>query len=138
MVVGLRVDYLWHPIGTGDFVHSFFSTICYNLENNCWGSKYPYLMNYLYQGELNYKDADNALNELAEIKKIFKELEVDKVVWDIDDLGKRPPWGDEISEEITDLSNYFVTCEGEDLFDEIINALEESKAEKIDIILEYI
>lgn len=24
MAVGLKVDFLWYPIGTGDFVHSFF------------------------------------------------------------------------------------------------------------------
>ena len=27
MTVGLKVDFLWCPIGDGDFVHSFFSTI---------------------------------------------------------------------------------------------------------------
>ena len=36
------------------------------------------------------------------------------VVWDIDDLSKQPPWKDNISGDITDLSDYFVTSGGED------------------------
>lgn len=44
MAVGLKVKFYWYQIGTGDFLHSFFSTIAYNLENSKWGSKYPFIM----------------------------------------------------------------------------------------------
>jgi len=47
MAVGIIVDFLWFPIGTADFVHSFFSTICFNLEQKKWGSRFPYVMNQL-------------------------------------------------------------------------------------------
>ena len=66
MPVGLKVDFLWYPIGTGDFVHAFFSTICYNLEEKKWGSRFPCLMNDLYQGELSYKDVDLSLIHISE------------------------------------------------------------------------
>ncbi|EAH1619706.1 hypothetical protein D4258_13215, partial [Listeria monocytogenes] len=33
MAVGIKVDFLWFSIGTSDFFHSFFSTVCVNLEN---------------------------------------------------------------------------------------------------------
>jgi hypothetical protein len=52
------------------------------------------------------------------------------VVWDIDNPEARPPWGDDISSDITDLSNYFVTSDGRDLFevlDEAMSALERSR-----------
>ncbi|EAH2267933.1 hypothetical protein D4934_14810, partial [Listeria monocytogenes] len=39
MAVGIKVDFLWFSIGTSDFFHSFFSTVCVNLENMNWGSK---------------------------------------------------------------------------------------------------
>lgn len=136
MAVGLKVDFLWYPIGTGDFVHSFFSTICYNLEGEKWGSRFPYLMNNLYQGELSYKDVDSAKDELTIIFKEFKAFSPDKVVWDIEDLSKLPPWGEDISPEIKNLSDYFITCDGENIFDEIIKAFQESKVEKQNIILE--
>ncbi|EHV5202079.1 hypothetical protein K0T49_001657, partial [Listeria monocytogenes] len=56
MSVGIKVDFLWFPIGSGDFLHSFFSTICVNLEDKKWGSKYPTLMKKLYSGRLNTED----------------------------------------------------------------------------------
>lgn len=136
MAVGLKVDFLWYPIGTGDFVHSFFSTICYNLEGGKWGSRFPYLMNNLYQGELSYKDVDSAKEELTIIIKELKEFSPDRVIWDIEDLSKQPPWGKNISPEIKNLSNYFITCDGENIFDEIIKAFQESKVEKQNIILQ--
>ena len=48
-------------------------------------------------------------------------------IWDIEDLSKQPPWGNNISEEITDLSNYFVTSEGEDLITLFRHALEKAR-----------
>jgi 2,3-bisphosphoglycerate-dependent phosphoglycerate mutase len=38
-------------------------------------------------------------------------------VWDVEDRSKRPPWGDDISPDITSLANYFVTDDGRDLFE---------------------
>lgn len=133
--VGLKVDFLWYPIGTSDFVHAFFSTICFNLENKVWGSRFPRLMKDLYQGELSYENIDEAKEELKIIQEELKAYTLDKVVWDLECLEKQPPWGDEISPEITDLSNYFVTCDGLDIFDELFKALQESQVEKQNIIL---
>ena len=135
MAVGLKVDFLWYPIGDGDFVHSFFSTISYNLEKSGWGSRFPYLMKNLYQGELTFQDVPKANEELLVVKKEFKELLPSKVVWDIEDLNKQPPWGEDISPDIANLSNYFVTCDGEDLFDEMFKAFREAEVEKQNIIL---
>ena len=77
MAVGLKVDFLWYPIRDGDFVHSFFSTISYNLEKDGWGSRFPYLMNKLYQGELSFQDAAKANEELLKgLKKIDESHKV--------------------------------------------------------------
>ena len=135
MEVGLKVDFLWYPIGTGDFVHSFFSTICYRLENQQWGSRFPYLMNNLYQGKLSHVDVNQALVELMDIRRELAAFTPDKVIWDIEDLGKQPPWGNDISSDITNLSNYFVTCDGGDLFEEIFKAFHESQAGEQNILL---
>ena len=51
----------------------------------------------------------------------------EKVVWDIDDLSKQPPWGRNISKDITDLSNYFVTSGGDDFLTVFAHALEKAK-----------
>ena len=126
MSVAFVVGDEYYSVGSGDFLHSFFSTIAYNLENGNWGIKYPYIMNELYRGELEVESVKECLAELEIIRTELKKFLPDKVVWDIDDLSKRPPWGDNISADITDLSNYFVTNDGEDFIEVLKEALEKA------------
>lgn len=115
-MIGIKIDLVLLEIGGADFFYSFFSTICYNLENKVWGSKYPIIMNNLYEGRIKNNILTEAKDELIEIHKRLKLLSTDNVIWDFDNLSKNPPWGSNISNEITDLSNYYVTSNGEDLF----------------------
>ena len=86
-------------------------------------------MNELYQGELAADKAAQALEELKSIQQGLKNYPVQNVIWDIDDLSKRPPWGDNISSDITDLSNYYFTSDGKDFITVFMNALQ--KAEEL-------
>ncbi len=67
MAVGFKVKFYWYQIGHGDFLHSFFSTVAYNLENANWGSRFPVIMNELYQGKIDHKDVDKALEKAKEV-----------------------------------------------------------------------
>lgn len=127
MAVGFKVKYYWYQIGHGNYLHSFFSTISYHLEQNGWGTEYPFLLNELYNGKLENKNIDSAINELEAIKKKLQDFSPSQVIWDIDNLSKSPPWGDNISKDITNLSNYFITSEGEDLIDMLMKALEKGQ-----------
>jgi hypothetical protein len=129
MTVGIKVKFYWYQIGSGDFLHAFFSNICYHLEGGTWGSVYPYIMNSLYKGLLPHLELKKAVDELEQIRVEFEKIPVDRVIWDIDNLGVVPSWEDDISSDITNLSNYFVTSEGEDLIQHIISALK--KADKL-------
>ena len=122
-MVGFKVSYYWYQIGTGDFLYAFFSTISGNLENKIWGSRFPTIMTELYQGKIDNANIAKAQEELKIIKEELKQLSPDKIVWDIDDMSKQPPWGKNIGNEITDLSNYFVTNEGKDFITLFWNAL---------------
>lgn len=51
------------------------------------------------------------------------------MIWDIDDRDAQPPWGDNISPEITNLSNYFVTSDGRDLFEAVVEILTHARAQ---------
>lgn len=126
MAVGFKVEYNWYQIGSGDFLHSFFSTVAYNLENRAWGSKFPVIMEKLYQGKIEFDDVSDALQELNRIEGELKNFPPGKAVWDIEDLSKQPPWGGRISVQITDLSNYFVTSSGEDFLTVFRHALEKA------------
>ena len=108
-------------------MHSFFSSVAYHLENGDWGSRFPVIMNELYQGKIKREDMDNAIEELNVIRKELQAFGPDKVIWDIEDLSKQPPWGSDISKDITDLSNYFVTSDGNDFLTVFLHALEKAK-----------
>ncbi len=123
MAVGLRVLFNGWLIGSQDFSHAFFSTCAYRLEPDGWGSRFPSLQHRLYQGELQPEEVPSARAELSAIRGELKELPPSEVIWDIEDLSKRPPWGEDISPEITDLSKYFVTQDGRDLFEVLDEAL---------------
>lgn len=131
MAVGFTVKRYLYTIGGGDFLHAFFSTVCGLLENEQWGSKYPCIMQELYQGELSAEHLQQAVEELAQIKKGLAQFAPDQVIWDIEDRSLMPPWGDHISDSITDLSNYFVTSSGEDLLQVFHSAL--TKAQQIQV-----
>ena len=127
-MTAFTVKFYMYPIGTSDFLHAFFSTVCGRLENGKWGSRYPYLMNELYQGTLPAEHLAAGTEELAQIKQELAQFAPNQVIWDIDDRSLTPPWGDNISEDITDLSNYFVTSEGEDFLAVFSAALDKAQA----------
>jgi hypothetical protein len=127
-------DRQWE-IGSGSFLHAFFSTVSANLEPKGWGSKFPSLTK-LYQGSLPSKEIDLALAELQTVKDELGKFPPSAVVWDIEDRSKRPPWGDKIASTITDLSNYFVTSNGKDLLSVLTDALMEAQKEKKDVSIE--
>lgn len=126
MAVGLFTDPLFYKIGHGDLLHSFFSTIAYRLENNEWGRRFPFLMNKLYYKGITHEESEIVLRELKMIKEEFKQLSPDRVIWDIENLSKIPPWGRNIANSIKNLSNYFVTSDGINLFETFEKALKAS------------
>lgn len=135
-MVSFRVDCIMYEIGTASFLHSFFSTVAYRLENNRWGSKFPVIMNELYQGKLSCKNVPVAKAELTQIKKDLTMFSPNKVIWDIEDLSKQPPWGNNVSNEISSLGNYFITCDGRDFIEVFNMALDAAIEIKKDVIIQ--
>ena len=125
MAVGIKVGSITDEIGTPAFFHAFFSTVSYNLEKQ-WGSRFPVLLTNLYQGELGAGLAAKALAELEQVKEELAAFSPKSVVWDIEDPSKQPPWGSDISPDISSLANYFVTSTGRDLIETLKEALDEA------------
>ena len=126
-MTAFTVKYYIYTIGTADFLHAFFSTVCGRLENGKWGSRFPHLMNELYQGVLPVKHLAAGTEELSQIKQELAQFAPDQVIWDIDDRSLTPPWGDNISDDITDLSKSFVPSEGEDFLSVFAAALDKAQ-----------
>lgn len=137
MTVGVQVGNIISEVGSADFFHAFFSTISYHLEPGGWGTKYPELMNELYQGRLPAAHAAQVREDLLAIREQLKAFSPHQVVWDIDNLQARPPWGDNISPHIKDLSNYFVTSTGRDLFEMLLECLEFLQTEGGELTVEH-
>lgn len=136
MSVGITVGSLTNEIGTPSFLHAFFSTVSVHCEPRGWGSRYPYLMNYLYQGHLSAKYALAALNELLDAKGQLSKLPPSAVVWDIEDRSAQPPWGKDIAPTITSLGNYFLSSTGRDLFELLEESLAASSAKNSDAVID--
>ena len=135
-MVGLKVDNLWYEIGSADFFNSWFSTINYHLEKRKWGKKYPVLMNELYQGLVKYDNLKTLKNEILKVQKKLKKYKPNQVIWDIRNLDSKPPWGNNIRSEISDLSNYFVSSNGEDLFEVLIGAIDKAIEYHTDLMID--
>ena len=133
MTVGVKVNFFWYPIGTGDFFYSFFSTICVNIEYSRWGSKFPILMQELYTGTVSYNNIYKAIEEINIVDDELKRIPPNKVVWSFEDRTKMPPWGSNISPDINNLSDYFITCDGKNLISVLKIALNKAELEKVDI-----
>jgi 2,3-bisphosphoglycerate-dependent phosphoglycerate mutase len=129
MSVSLHVGVHDYPIGAGDFFNSFFSTVCVRLEASTWGSRFPTVMRDLYAGGLKPSQVELAMTELEQIEGELTRLRPDELVWDVEDRTAIPPWGTDISPEITSLRDYFVTMDGKDLLDVLDSALSDAQRE---------
>jgi len=135
MGIGITVGSITNEIGAPSFLHAFFSTISAHCEPKGWGTRYPFLMNELYQGRLSAAHAVAALNELRDAKMQLSKLPPSVVIWDIENRSAQPPWGTNIAPTITSLGNYFVSSTGRDLFELLEEALSASSVEKGDAVI---
>jgi len=136
MSIGVKVDGIIDEIGAPSFFHCFFSNVSHHLEPAGWGTKYPALLNEFYQGKLSPERVQAALDEIVDVRTELSKIPPGKVIWDIEDLSLKPPWGDDISPDITDLGNYFVTSTGRDLFDLLEEAFQEAVKNNLPVEIE--
>lgn len=134
-MIGFKAGCIWYEVGTASFLHSFFSTVAYHLESGAWGSRFPVLMNELYQGKLSLSSIPAAQKELDTIAAELAAFAPDKVVWDIEDLSAQPPWGTRISDRITSLANYYVTSDGQDFIGRLHEALDTARQLERDLLI---
>lgn len=74
----------WYEFGYSETLYSWFSTICYLLEDNRWGGRYPLVMNQLYFDERNgipYEKVKEFEAELKDIENKFKTIDSKKAIW---------------------------------------------------------
>jgi Immunity protein 70 len=122
-------------IGDPSFLKSWLSTISVRLEQEDWGSLFPVIMRHFYSGSVPYDRAGDALTELESIRQRLSACPPERVVWDFENRDAPPPWSEDINAHIVSLGNYFVTSDGKDLFDVLVNAFSESAKSKRDVVI---
>lgn len=135
MAVGFFVKPIFFLVGTGSFLNSLFSTILVKLENRQRGSRFPLIMNNLYNGKVSNTEILAFKKEVTELKNALKKLPPTEIVWDSEDKNLSPPWGTNISKDITNMYNYFVTSDGKLLFDKLDEAIEAAEKTQRDLII---
>ena len=123
MTIAFRHGTVISEIGIDVVLHSLLSTAALRLEGGEWGSRFPLIMLKLYQGRLDSRDADSALQELLQIQAGLSSLEPDRVVWDFNDLSRQPPWGNAVAPRIISMANYHTTNTGQCLLDEMLDCV---------------
>lgn len=136
MSVGVRVGSIVSEIGASSFFNAFFSTIKGLLEPEGAGTRFPIISGEFYEGHVSANQIDQAIAELKIIKNELSKFPPAAVIWDIDDRSKAPPWGTNISSDITSMGNYFVTSTGRDLLDTLFETFEYAKKKGADVMIE--
>lgn len=109
-------------VGKSSYLFCFYSTIQSYIGIH--HAETANALSFLKNGQLDYGHCIQTARELNKIRDILSTISPDKVVWDISDSKKNPPWGNNISPVITSLGNYFITADGKDFFFELISLLQ--------------
>ena len=123
MTIAFRNGTAITEIGIDVVLHSLLSTVAVHLEGGAWGARFPLIMIKLYQGRLDAPDADTALLELRQIRAGLATLAPAELIWDFNDLSRRPPWGDAVAPRIISMANYHTTNTGQCLLDEMFDCV---------------
>lgn len=110
--VAIRSGSVVTEVGASAILHALFSSISANLEPAGWGSRFPLVMNSLYQGRLVASDCAAAIDELHAIESELRELPVSVLVWDIEDRAAPPSPHYHAGAQAANLAEYFITVNG--------------------------
>ena len=84
-------------------------------------------MEKLYRGSVDAGELEELEKELSDVEQRLRSIPPDRVIWDIEDLSRQPSWGKEISDDIKNLSDYFITSNGGNIFDMFRDAVSTAK-----------
>ncbi|MDN5104868.1 Imm70 family immunity protein [Aliarcobacter butzleri] len=119
--VGFKIYSDWMEFGYSETLYSWFSTICYRLENSKWGSRFPVVMNNFYYDEKNgvkFEDLEKFKNELKTIKDEFSKLSVKDAIWSFEEnIYNVPNNKPNLNYNADNLSNFYVNIRMKSIYD---------------------
>jgi hypothetical protein len=132
MTIFLKESCNIYTIGKADMLYLFFSTIANELENRFWGSRFPKIMNHLYNGELKNIDIKQALEEINLVKEEFKKVNIQKMLSNSENLLKQEI---RLPNLLTAKNGYeyFITSNGNNLVEVFIEVMQKAKLHVSDV-----
>jgi len=114
-----------HP-APPEIVEALFATISYRLEPGGRGTRFPIVMNSLFAGRLDSRDAGAALIEIGHIEAGLRELTIDRVVWSLTDLRRFDDSSLPVNHSAASVYEYFAAEDGRPLLAHIRESIERS------------
>jgi hypothetical protein len=105
-------------------VEAMFTTIGCRLEPQGRGTRFPAVMDDLYEGYMKPGRASEALSELAEIEGALRKIPVGDVVWSLATF-RRDDANEPVNHQATNALDYFVDAGGQPLISCLRDGLEE-------------
>ena len=135
--VGFLVRNYWSEFGSSDALYSWFSTICYRLEDSKWGSRFPVVMKDLYYDEeygVPYEKVEQFREELETIEQEFSNLTPKDAIWSFEDnILEVPPNMPNINYSAKSLVDFYVNNRGSNIFKILFEMIEEMKYYKVNL-----
>ncbi|MEA1880586.1 MAG: Imm70 family immunity protein [Campylobacterota bacterium] len=133
--IGFLVYTSWTEFGYSETLYSWFSTICYRLEDGEWGSRFPVVMNDLYYNEENgvgYDKLETFKEEIKIIKSKFSKLTPNEAIWSLEDNNLKIPNNmPNINYDAKSLVNFYIkTNSNKNIFDIIYRKIESMEYNK--------
>lgn len=117
-------------LAPAEVIEALFATISYRLEPQGRATRFPNVIDSLYAGRLDSKDAPAALIELGHIEAGLKALPPDRAVWSFTDLRRIDDSDRPVNHAATNLYEYFIADDGELLVAHLRQAIQNSMLAK--------
>ena len=121
-------------VGNGSLWHSVYSTAMLRLNEDDLDFL-QYAICFLSKAECSADDAQITARQLELLRKRFEKIAPHDAVYDVNNPGKKVPWGNFISNSVTSCATLYTTADGKNLFNEIIGLLKSADQNQLDIIV---
>ena len=121
-------------VGNGSLWHALHSTAVFKISNDDYDIM-QFAMIFLASSTCNRDDAQITARQMELLKKRLARIPPTEVVYDMNDLRKKTPWGNFLSKSVTSCADLFTTADGKNLLDEIIALLKYADKNHTDVIV---
>jgi len=108
---------VYADIGNYSYWNCFYSTIVVKLKK--LKKEILQALSFLENVECKPIDCIETARQLNLIRDNLSKISPKELVYDLNDLSKRPPWEGNISPVVTSCGNFFTTADGKDLIYEL-------------------